>query len=311
MESAKDVGHLPDYAVVIPMRELEGNPLIDELMRSLSGQSHRPREIHLVIGDERQGRAINHGFKSSRCPLVGTLDDDSFIDDPELFEKILREMARDDRIGMAGAACEIPTWATPFQQRAMREISRRQFPRQSETVDSDMVQHPCLMMPREFFEAIGGEDEELVRGLDPVLRKKVRDAGKRVVIVADTWVYHLLPKTFKGLLRMYYRNGSGSGFAQRHFGHKVLELTDGYDAGKFVERRPLVYRAIRRLGSVVSAALGGQWIRLSTDIAYAAGVLKERWMPGSPAMARKVVKVDLEQRDWYGLPVWIHRMTLE
>jgi glycosyltransferase involved in cell wall biosynthesis len=300
-----------DLSLIIPVLRWEGNPYLEGLLKALGEQTLQPLEVHLVVGDRRQGRAINYGASQCKGTWLGTLDDDSFIEDPKLLEKIVEALTQDDSIGLAGAACEIPPWASAFQKRAMREIPRRFFPVQSETVESDMVQHPCLVMSRELFQHIGGEDEELIRGLDPVLRKKVRDAHKKVVIVKNTAVFHLLPARFFELLKMYYRNGRGSGYAQRHFPERVLELSDGYDAGTFVEKRPFLYRLGRRLLHWFGAALAGRWIQWSTDGAYGLGVLVERCYPSSVMKAPRVKKVNSELQPGYPFQLWVHRVQLE
>lgn len=280
------------YAVIIPILCLEGNPYLKGLLEALQQQSYLPKEVHLVIGDRRQGRAINFGVSQADTTYIATLDDDSFIDDRDLFKKLMTELEADSSLGMVGSACEIPDWASPFQKRAMRQIARRWFPTQLKTVDSDMVQHPCLMLRKSFFEQIGGEDEELIRGLDPVLRKKVRDANKRVAVVADTWVYHLLPNRWWALMKMYFRNGRGSGYASRHYPERVLELSDGYDLGVFTERRSFGYRLVRRGARLLKAFVQFKWIALSTDLAYGAGVLIERCAPTPHAEVPEIEKVE-------------------
>ncbi|MBN1865296.1 MAG: hypothetical protein JW808_10380, partial [Victivallales bacterium] len=226
-----------------------------------------------------------------------------------LFAKILRALSEDSTIGMAGAACAIPPHANPFQQRAMRQIPRRHFPVQPSHLDSDMVQHPCMAMPRDLFLAIGGEDEQIIRGLDPVLRKKVRDAGRRVVIVADTYVYHLLPGKLSKLLKMYFRNGRGSAFAAHHHPEKVLELTDGLDGGNFTEHRSLPYRAMRRACNLVKAIAKAEYIRLLVDCAYIAGYLCERLLGSYPA-STTVAAITTETEEHNGCAIHRHRVTL-
>lgn len=300
-----------DYSLVIPILDLEKNPYIHSLLESVGRQTKLPVEVHLVVGDRRQGRAINFGVSQVQTPYFATVDDDTQIDDDELFAKILEEMKEDEGIGMAGAACEIPEWASAFQKRAMREIDRRSFPKQAENVDSDMVQHPCLMMEKEFFEKIGGEDEELIRGLDPVLRKKVRDHGKRVVVIKNTAVFHLLPDSWLKLWKMYYRNGLGSGFAQRQYPDKVLELSDGFDEGDFVEKRSTPFRAGRRLLHVLSALLTLRMIRFSTDLFYMLGVLKERIWPSYASITPGVSRIVSEERPGHPFRCTVHKVTLK
>jgi glycosyltransferase involved in cell wall biosynthesis len=302
-----------NYSITIPVLRLEEGPrkMVEDLLQALEQQRVPPKEVHLVVGDRRQGRAINYGVDASSTTYVATLDDDSFIDDPELFEKLLASMENDASLGMVGAACTIPDWATPFQKKAMVQIPRRFFPVQKETNDSDMVQHPCLMMRKDEFQKMGGEDEELIRGLDPVLRKKVRDAGLRVAIVADTWVYHLLPDGFLKLLRMYFRNGVGSGYAQKHFPDRVLELSDGYDEGQFVEKRSWIWRVMRRFLGLLGGLVKGQWIRIGTDLAYGLGVFKERLWPSPGSKVPKRKGVHLESWEGFTFEVKIHRVELD
>lgn len=298
------------YSLIIPVLKMEDNPYLPDLLKALEKQTIKPEAVVIVAGDHRQGRAINYGVTQIESDYVGTVDDDSVIDDDRLFEKLLDEIQGDSSIGMAGAACDIPAYAGDFQKRAMREIPRRFFPVQSQTVDSDMVQHPCLLMSRILFEEIGGEDEELIRGLDPVLRKKVRDAGKRVVIVKNTWVYHLIPDGFWRLLKMYYRNGRGSGYAQRHFPDRVLELGDGYEQNSFVEKRPLVFRAVRRLFSLMKGVLTGRFLLASTDIAYSLGVARERFFPGGALPALPVNKIEKEKLSGHPFDLLLCRVHL-
>ncbi len=267
-------------SVIIPVADDSRNQYLDQLLSALDRQTIRDFEVLLVIGDHRQGRAINRGVKAATGRWIITLDDDTVITDDRLFEKLVAEMDGNADIGLGGAACEIPDTASSFQKRAMREIPRRYFPRQQHTIDSDFVQHPCLIISRRNFLAIGGEDEELIRGLDPVLRKKVRDHGLRVCIIEDTAVVHLLPGNLRALCRMYRRNGWGSAFAARHYPERVIELTDGYDQGAFVERRPLVFRAVRRGAFLLANVVRFHWIRFATDIAYLLG-----WLQGRFSMA--------------------------
>jgi hypothetical protein len=194
----------------------------------------------------------------------------------------------------------------------MRQIPRRFFPVQSKNIDSDMVQHPCLIMDRRFFLEIGGEDEELIRGLDPVLRKKVRDAGKRVVIIADTWIYHLIPDGFLKVIKMYYRNGRGSGYASRNFPERVIELSDGFDNGEFIERRSFVFRVFRRLFSLIVSMCKFEFIKIATDIAYMSGVLKEKITP-SYINIPKVNKIEtkIDKNNKYPFKLFLHHVELE
>jgi GT2 family glycosyltransferase len=298
------------YSVIIPVFKLEGNPYLSSILKALSEQTLPPYEVHLVVGDNRQGRAINYGVSQIHTEYIATVDDDTQIDDSKLFEKLITAIDEDPDIGICGAACEIPDYASAFQKRAMRQIPRRYFPVTKLTCQSDMVQHPCLIMRRDLFLQIGGEDEELIRGLDPVLRKKVRDTGKKCVIVKDTWVYHLIPDSFFKLLKMYYRNGRGSGYASRNYPERVLELSDGNDNGTFVEKKPLIYRIFRRILGVFTALLTFKILKLFTDLAYIYGVIQEKFIPSYVGISN-VEEITTEIDESYKtFKLYIHKVKL-
>jgi len=299
------------YSVIIPVAKLEGNQYLPDILKSLSAQTLKPAELHLIAGDPRQGRAINFGAKAVKTEYLATLDDDSIIDDNDLFRKLVTAMDADETIGIGGAACIVPENASSLQKRAMREIPRRFFPVQKENVDSDMVQHPCLIMKTDFFLKIGGEDEELVRGLDPVLRKKARDAGKRVVIIADTWVYHGLPGTISKIMKMYYRNGRGSGFAMRFYPNKILELSNGYDKGAFVEKRPLFFRIPRRIYFFLYSLLTFKLIRFLTEISYVAGVVKEYFSPSYTLVKPEILSIESYEKPGYPFKIIVYEVKLK
>lgn len=301
---------LTDYSIIIPVFKLLGNKYIEQLLQSIAYQTHKPLEVHIVSGDSRQGRSINYGVSACKTKYIATLDDDSIIDDSMLFEKLVKAMEADSTIGIGGASCLIPPDASPLQKKAMKEIPRRFFPVQKENVDSDMVQHPCLIMERDYFNGIGGEDESLVRGLDPVLRKKGRDGGKRVVIIADTWVYHALPSSIGGIMEMYYRNGRGSGFALRFYPEKILELSDGYDKGVFVEKRPMPFRMIRRIGYILFSLLCFKLIRFLMEISYTAGLVKEYLSPGYTLKKPEIDSIKTSEKTGYPFKLIIHEVSL-
>ncbi len=306
------MGNDKEYSLIIPVLKIEKNLYLDSILESLSEQTLKPLVVHLIVGDYRQGRAINFGVRKSDTKYIGTVDDDSQIDDPNLFKKLIDAMENDISIGMGGGSCIIPNFASNFQKRAMKEIPRRFFPVQEENIDSDMVQHPCLVMPRKLFLEIGGEDEELIRGLDPVLRKKVRDAGKRVAIIADTWIYHLIPDGLWKIIKMYYRNGRGSGYAARNFPERVLELSNGYDNGKFIEHRSLIFRLFRRIISLILSICKLQFIKIATDIAYGLGVLKEKLFPSYINIPKvKNITTEINNTGKYPYKLCIHRVELE
>ncbi len=269
----------PQVSIIVPTRDGERRGLLGELLEQLSSQTLSSFELILVIGDRRQGRAINRGVSLARSEFIATMDDDTVLGPTDLLEKLIATLEADPTIGMAGASTIVPAGSTRFQRRACHQIPRRFFPVVESITDSDMVQHPCLAMRRDRFLQIGGEDEELIRGLDPLLRWKVRAEGWRVVIVPHCWVGHPLPEGLGPVLRMYFRNGRGSAFAQRHYPERIFQLDAGRAGDHFAPQRTLARRVLRAPLRLASGFLLGRWIAVGTQIAYLAGYARE-WIAG-------------------------------
>lgn len=272
----------PGISIVIPTRDGERRGLLGRLLEDLSAQELPAFEVLLVIGDRRQGRAINRGVDLARASVIATMDDDTVLGPPDLLARLLATLEADATIGMVGASTIVPEGSSRFQHAACRQIPRRFFPVQTEVVDSDMVQHPCLAMPRDRFLAIGGEDEELIRGLDPLLRWKVRDHGWRVVIAPHCWVGHPLPEGLGAVLRMYFRNGRGSAFAERHHPERIHQLDAGHRGDRFAKHRPLWRRALGHPLRLAGGLVRGHWIDSAAQCAYLAGYLREWISPEAP-----------------------------
>ena len=270
----------PSATVIIPTRAGDRNGRLARVEADLARQRFRDFEVIEVIGDNRQGRAINRAARLGCGTFIITLDDDSELHAPDTFARLIAAMEADPSIGIAGTSTLPGPRATTFQRIAVKEVPRRYFPVVRATVDSDMVQHPCMAMRRTVFLALGGEDEDLVRGLDPLVRHKFRRAGYRVAVVGGAWISHPLPEDIGSIARIYFRNGRGSAFAQRTHPERIYELTDGFEAsrgGGFAAQRPLWFRAARYLGRMYLSVLGLKVVRLTAECSYLAGYAWELW----------------------------------
>lgn len=281
-------------SIIIASRVGPAEPSLGRLLsHQLPRQTFQDFDVHVITGDNRQGRAINEGVRRSGGELIAIMDDDIELGDERVLANLIALVDSDRTVGIAGASCPIPPDSTPFQRAALIQIPRRFFPVVSRATDSDMVQHGCLVLARDLFRRIGGEDEDLVRGLDPILRHRVRELGLRVVVAPGTWFYHRPPRTAAALLRMYCRNGRGSGLATRHFPDRVLELGEGMEKGPFPVKRPLPYRVARRFWRSLRALARGEWVRLSADVAYSVGFLSEYLNSGGPPLnPRRTVRLE-------------------
>jgi GT2 family glycosyltransferase len=260
----------PKISVIIPTLDSYRNGLFPALLEQLSEQTFQDFETILIRGDPRQGRAINTAVDISRGKYILTLDDDTSLKSKDAFEKLFEVMESNETIGMAGGLNVVPSDASYFVRKAMREIPRRSTPIVEEITDSDLAEHPLLIIRKEVFKRLGGENELLPRGLDPYLRERFRQAGYRIVVVPGVLYSHLIPPTLLKLIKQFYRNGRQAAFVNRNYPQWVIE-TPASHISDFNPRIPLFHRMARYPVSLVKNFLKGHLIYVTASLAYAAG----------------------------------------
>ena len=271
LKHLRSSSHSPLVSVIIPTTDADRGGRFRKLLGELSSQSLQDFELIVIKGDDRQGRAINTGADLSRGRYILTLDDDSSLPDPETFYKMVRAMETNPDIGMAGGNNTVPDWATPFVKQVMLQVPRRSWSPVMEITDSDLAEHPCLIIRRDLFIKVGGENELIPRGLDPYIRKQFRETGTRVVLLPGVIYHHLPPQTWKALLKQFYRNGYQAAYVNLHYPHWVIETPNHH--GGFVDQVPLRKRLFRYAFRMLASIFSCQWIWFSCQMAYMIGFL--------------------------------------
>jgi GT2 family glycosyltransferase len=276
----------PAVSVIIPSWDGYRDGCVPRLIESVERQTLQDYELIVVKGVSPQGRAINQGVAQAKADILIILDDDSELADDTVFETLLEALDADDRIGMAGASIVVHPEATPFQRRAADQFPRFQTPVVAELTDSDLACHGCCAFPRAVFEAIGGEREDIVRGLDPDLRVRLREAGYRVVLAPHCRIYHPMPDGWRALTQIFFRNGYGSAYAQKYQPESVYETHEELHDTRFEPRTTLAYRVMRYPTRLAKAILSGQLLRFWAYTVYAAGycygMATARPLPSTP-----------------------------
>jgi len=140
-----------------------------------------------------------------------------------------------------------------------------------EITESDMACHGCCAITRNVFEEIGGERENIIRGLDPDLRQRLRQAGYKVVLAPQTWIYHALPGTFGKLLRTFFRNGMGSAYISRFHPELVYETDERLESSGFKASTSFSFRCLRFPFRLLGALLSLKFVRFFGYSVYALG----------------------------------------
>lgn len=244
------------------------------LLESIESQSFEDWELHVVKGVSPQGRAINQGAAQARGEILIILDDDSRLADETVFEKLVNVLDGDPEVGMAGASIVLPPESSPFQRRAARQFPRFNTPVVDSVTESDFACHGCCALPMKVFDEVGREREDLIRGLDPDLRVRLRAAGYRVVLAPQARIYHPLPAGWGRLLKIFFRNGFGSAYARKFQPATVYETLETHPkegASELRVRTGLLYRVLRFPLRLLKALLLGRMQRFGAYCAYACG----------------------------------------
>ncbi len=259
----------PKVSIVIPTLDAQRGLYFERLLEQLEHQTLQNFEVLIIRGDPRQGRAINIGASLAQAPYLVTLDDDTSLPQTDTIERLVTVMLAHPEIGIAGGNAVVPPDASPFVRRVLSELPRRAWKPVLEITDSDLAQHPCMIMRTEEFKAIGGENELIPRGLDPYLREEFRKTGKRVVLIPGVVYYHLPPDSWRRLLRQFHRNGRHAAYVNRHYPQWAIETPARH--GEFRKRVPLLLRLLRLPIRILISFLRGRFIRVLCESAYAAG----------------------------------------
>ncbi len=270
-------GHGATVSIIIPTLDADRGGYLPRLLRQLEQQTYKGWELLLVLGDRRQGRAINAAAALAKGNLLLTLDDDTELGCRDSIERLVAAVGSDGTIGLAGGMNVIPKDASAFVKRVMREIPRRSTPAITHITDSDLAEHPMLLINKEAFFQVGGENEMIPRGLDPYLREAFRKAGYRVVVVPGAEYSHLPPSAMNALMKQFYRNGKAAAFVNRHYPQWAIETPSTHGSFRLHVAFPL--RAVRFLFRQGYALLTGKLIWFLCEGAYALGFLHEWLFP--------------------------------
>ena len=262
-----------NLSVVIPTSDAFRGGYFLAVLSQIKQQDLSDFELILIKGDPRQGRAINIGVALSEGKYILTLDDDTSLPDPGTFRKLKEVMEKHPEIGIAGGNNVVPKYDSSFVRRVMTEIPRRSWKPVQSITDSDLAEHPCMIMRTEEFKAVGGENELIPRGLDPYLREAFRRAGKRVVVVPNVIYHHLPPNSLAKLLRQFYRNGRQASYTNRKYPQWVIETPSEH--GSFQPYTLLKKRILRFPIRLFKALIQGKPLWFLCEVAYAFGFMHD------------------------------------
>ncbi len=263
----------PLVSVVIPSWDGYRKGALPRLLKELEEQTLKDKEVIVIKGVFPQGKSINQGAKKAKGKFLVVMDDDSSLGNRKVLENMIKVLEKDRKAGMVGASITLPPNASRFQRWLISQFPRFSVPVVKKPIPSDMACHGCCAFPMKVFWEIGGEREELIRGLDPDLRHRLREKGYRIYLAPDSPVYHPLPSDIFQLLRLFFRNGKGSAYAQKFFPHLVYETDEKIKEENFVEQRGIFFRLIRFPLRLIHALIYCEFLRFLSYLSYGVGFL--------------------------------------
>lgn len=263
----------PLVSVIIPSLDGYRGGNVLKLIEALKAQTFRDFEVIIVKGEKPCARAHNVGVQRARGEIIVFFDDDITIGHNRLIANLIAPLAEDKTVGITGASQLVPPDANYFQKRYAGQFERSQYPVVSEIVESDMATHAAMAMRRDVFLQVGQENENLIYGDDPDLRARVRQAGYKVVIVPDAWVFHPPPPDWRRCLRLAFQRGKGAAQDFWRYPNLVYETPPG-NRKDFVPRRSFAYRVIRACVQVCLSIADFRLIFLSVRLFYGFGYVR-------------------------------------
>ncbi len=258
-------------SVVIPHFSDSRSLNLSGLLRDIKSQSFKEIEIIIVKGISPQGKAINQGIFETRGEILIIIDDDSRLGHARVIENLREVIRKNPSVGMVGASIVPSERENWFQRLAARQFPRYGMPIVKEVTDSDLPGHPCVAFPRNVFIQAGMERADILRGLDPDLRVRIRKAGYRVVLAPDTWAHHPLPPSLFKFIRTFLRNGYGSAYLQVTHPEINYDTDEATDSKAFTAKHSLAFRMLRFPLRLVSSLVTFQWLRLLGYTVYLIG----------------------------------------
>jgi phosphatidylinositol alpha-1,6-mannosyltransferase len=251
----------PLVSVVIPSGDPSRSWMLDRIRKQIQEQDYKNLEILAVTGVSPQGE------------ILVIFDDDSSVEDPGLIRTLVAALRSDATIGMVGASIRPPASSSGFQKRVACQFPRLSMPIPERIVDSDLPCHGCCAFPMNVFNAVGGERENLIRGLDPDLRQRIRSAGYRVVLVPPAVVFHEVPRNLKELIKTFYRNGRGSAYCQVHHPELAFDTDDEMEYRVGDIKKSFAFRIVRFFLRIARSLITLRFVRLISYTSYAFGYI--------------------------------------
>lgn len=263
--------NFPRVSVIIPSLDGYRNGNVPKLLEDVKKQDFNDVEIIVIKGVSPGSLARNKGAEKARGEYLVFIDDDVRIADKKLLSNLIETFSEDSKIGLVGASMLVPEDANLFQRRVVKECSFAYSTMIDKTTDSDLVCHACQAIPRKLYLEIGKEDKRLLRGEDAEFHNRMREAGYRIVLAANTGVYHSPDKNPLVLIKGRFKSGFLGARDQVYYPQLIYEYGRGYGE-EFKKQYSFLFRVLRFIfDRLIFSIVSLRFIRFISYISYGIG----------------------------------------
>lgn len=225
------------------------------------------------------GRARNIGADKAKGDYLVFVDDDIRIPDAEALAKLIRPLQEARDIAATFSSLLIPADSTAFQRQYAKEIPRSQIPVVEKQIDAGAFSTHFCAIRKADFNKVGGFNEYLKRGEDPEISRRLKTAGFRLVLAAQVFCYHPVPKNLVELIKLHFRNGIGVAFADRFYPSLNIDVNPESIINPVTEktkRARIIRFTSQFIISIFSAKLLWTLSKISYIFGYAYGLTKRQ-----------------------------------
>ncbi len=223
----------------------------------LAGRPH----VRTIRNEENRGfaGAVNQGLAAATAPLVCVLNNDTLLTDGWL-EPLIARLEADPRVALVGPCTsyakgrqqvDLTGGERPLRDLDdMRELAARWCERErGKSEDVAFLSGFCFVARRADLLPLGGLASEYGRGTfeDDELCRRLRRAGRRLVIARDAFVWHFGNRTFQALGVDLQRQQAENWktFAARHSGDAALLARAAAESNRWGDVLKLAVTALR------------------------------------------------------------------
>jgi GT2 family glycosyltransferase/2-polyprenyl-3-methyl-5-hydroxy-6-metoxy-1,4-benzoquinol methylase/glycosyltransferase involved in cell wall biosynthesis len=223
----------------------------------LAGRPH----VRTIRNEENRGfaGAVNQGLAAATAPIVCVLNNDTLLTDGWL-EPLIARLEDDPRTALAGPCTsyakgrqqvDLAGGERPLRDLDdMRELAARWCERErGRSEDVAFLSGFCFVARRADLLPLGGLASEYGRGTfeDDELCRRLRRAGRRLVIARDSFVWHFGNRTFQalGVDLKQQQADNWKTFAARHSGDAVLLARAASESQRWGDVLKLAVAALR------------------------------------------------------------------